>query len=603
MFYLKLALSGVKTRLKEHLVLLFGLMMSSAIFYMFQTLAQNKTFLTANSAISVISLIFQIGSVLLGIITFFYVFYANSFLLSLKQKEFGLFQLLGIRKRTTATLIFCETFVLGMGSILIGLLCGTALSFIVSRLLIQQLDLTITHYSLFLPAAALLTVLFYALLFLLAALNNAWKINRVPILKLLNGEKQTQTLPKLRWFHLVFALLALLMNALGYFFLFHIQAFLVAGIFAAMLLIVLGTYLFYATTFPFLLALLRKWPGNYRRGLSLFTLGQLQFRVKEFSRTLATITILLALSLGAITVGFSFHASIEETAQQTMYYDLTLSNPTAQQKKLIRQLKETTIVQLPYIQSGTTLHYNLADFQKKTFYSKLYTEKTAHKIVGPYTAGDFTKQAFSQQSLDFEESLGGSQTTTVQFETPAAYAQLKGQNGIRYLIKTQDFFGQLTTFKALTSKAALDATSDTQQSSSRYAIYAMQKQFLSGLTFMGFFLGIAFLVILASLFMFKILTGIEPDKRRYEILHSLGVERKQMRRSIQKEIGFLFGISAIVGVLHVLGGLQMFSLFFPNPYQHLGWPFLLFSLIYFLYYGITTYMYTYFVLPPRREKA
>jgi len=83
----KLSMSGLKSKLKDYIVLLVGLVMSISIFYMFQTLALNKAFIEANSVISSIQFVFHAGAVLLTIITFFYILYANSFLLSLRQKN------------------------------------------------------------------------------------------------------------------------------------------------------------------------------------------------------------------------------------------------------------------------------------------------------------------------------------------------------------------------------------------------------------------------------------------------------------------------------------------------------------------------------------
>ena len=80
----KLSLTGIKGRFKDYLVLFSGLIMSSAIFYMFEALATNKDFVTSNSPIGMAAIVFQIGSVLLGIITLVYIIYANSFLMSMR---------------------------------------------------------------------------------------------------------------------------------------------------------------------------------------------------------------------------------------------------------------------------------------------------------------------------------------------------------------------------------------------------------------------------------------------------------------------------------------------------------------------------------------
>jgi putative ABC transport system permease protein len=123
----KLALSGLKSKLQDYIVLLMGLVMSIAIFYMFQTLALNKVFIEANSIISWIQF-FHAGSVLLGIITFFYIVYANSFLLSLRQKEFGMYMMLGAKKHKVIILMFIETIVLGVASLVVGIAIGVGAS-------------------------------------------------------------------------------------------------------------------------------------------------------------------------------------------------------------------------------------------------------------------------------------------------------------------------------------------------------------------------------------------------------------------------------------------------------------------------------------------
>ncbi|MCG0732925.1 ABC transporter, permease protein [Lactiplantibacillus plantarum] len=101
----KLAMTGFKHRWRDYLVLFSGLIMSSAIFYMFEALATNQDFLKQNTSISMVGLIFQFGSVLLTIITLVYIGYANSFLLSMRKRDYGLFMLVGARKSKIGQLI------------------------------------------------------------------------------------------------------------------------------------------------------------------------------------------------------------------------------------------------------------------------------------------------------------------------------------------------------------------------------------------------------------------------------------------------------------------------------------------------------------------
>ena len=88
----KLAVAGLRTRIKDYMVLFSGLVISSAIFYMFATLAVNKEMIhKSNDLISFSAILFNIGIILLAMITFVYILYANNFLLGMRQKDYGLF--------------------------------------------------------------------------------------------------------------------------------------------------------------------------------------------------------------------------------------------------------------------------------------------------------------------------------------------------------------------------------------------------------------------------------------------------------------------------------------------------------------------------------
>ena len=141
----KLSLTGIKGRLKDYIVLFSGLVMASAIFYMFQSMASNEEFLKNNSTIGVVVIIFHFGTVLLGIITFAYILYANSFLMSMRQKDYAMFMMLGAKGRKIAQMIFIETFFVGIIATITGALAGIGLTKIVNDLLVQQLNIRPMH--------------------------------------------------------------------------------------------------------------------------------------------------------------------------------------------------------------------------------------------------------------------------------------------------------------------------------------------------------------------------------------------------------------------------------------------------------------------------
>ncbi len=81
----KLSLTGIKSRLRDYLVLFSGLVMASAIFTCLNQWQATKL-LKSNTIVAATVIIFRFGSVLLGIITFVYILYANSFLMTMRQK-------------------------------------------------------------------------------------------------------------------------------------------------------------------------------------------------------------------------------------------------------------------------------------------------------------------------------------------------------------------------------------------------------------------------------------------------------------------------------------------------------------------------------------
>ena len=113
---------------------------------------------------------------------------------------------------------------------------------------------------------------------------------------------------------------------------------------------------------------------------------------------------------------------------------------------------------------------------------------------------------------------------------------------------------------------------------------------------MGFFLGFAFLTMLASTLMFKVLSGAAGDKAKYRMLYQMGTRKQLLRRSIKAEIGVLFLLPALLGVIDVLFGLQLFKDLLENPYRSIWIPFTIFIILYSFYYLLTVKLYEKLVL-------
>ena len=163
---------------------------------------------------------------------------------------------------------------------------------------------------------------------------------------------------------------------------------------------------------------------------------------------------------------------------------------------------------------------------------------------------------------------------------------------------TKDVVANQAALKKLAaSQQKRDHALQGQVLGGRYSGYQMVNGMYSGLEFMGFFLGIAFLAMLASCLMFKILSGAAAVQHRYVMLEKIGTRTSELNNALRKEIAVLFILPGIVGVVHVLFGLKMFSfIMIGSPYTGIWLPFLIFAGLYLIYYLITVQIYRRIVL-------
>ncbi|MCT4457981.1 ABC transporter permease [Lactiplantibacillus paraplantarum] len=589
----KLAMTGFKHRWRDYLVLFSGLIMSSAIFYMFEALATNQDFLKQNTSISMVGIIFQFGSVLLTIITLVYIGYANSFLLSMRKRDYGLFMLVGARKSKIGQLIWLETLLVGVTATIVGILVGTGLTVGVSQILINSLGLTLHRFAAWYTPAAIATLLLYVGLFLIAGLFNLLALTKTPALKLLHSNDQPnrpQLKPARQLIEIVVGVIAI---AVGYWSMANLKTLQLMGIGIALVTIVLGTYLLFNAIFVWLMVALKRF-SFAQRGLNGFTLSQLSFRIRNYTKMLSIVAMLFALALGAITVGMGFHSQIPSMVNINNAYDMGLVNASKAEKAQIAAMKPKTTATYRFKATKKVVYFQADEFNRQPF-ATIHTEDKK-QLTFSTVRNDATKLQKSAENYQLMQLQSGVMVTaTPMFLSKAAYAKIAQPEQRLTVFATSSVIEHRTALDKL-AKHHFHTTSP-EQFGGRYAMYLMVNSMYSGLEFMGMFLGIAFLAMLASCLMFKILSGADADQHRYQMLDKVGTTKRQLTGAINKEIAVLFILPGIVGIVHVLFGLQMFKIMMiTSPYTGIWLPFLIFAGLYLLYYLITITIYRRIVL-------
>ena len=598
----KLSVTGIKNRLKDYLVLFSGLIVASMIFYMFLSIATNPVFISKDvyGREAYLNYIFTFGIILLVIITSVYLVYANSFLLSMRKHDYGMYMMLGAKSTRIGLLIFSETLLTGFLAVLLGIILGLGLTTIVTKVLVGKLGLEITHYKAILPSAITGTLLFFVIIFLLGALGNMRKLTRTSVIDLLHEDQTPINLnhhPILRGIE---AICGVLLLAVGYYVMTLPTNYIYLLIPTALVTIIVGSFFVFNGVFTAIINyLLNKKSFSYR-GINEFTLGQLKFRLQSYTKILTMISILFALALGAITVGLNFGSMKDET-QKSFYYDATIISQTPAVKKAEAKLTITNKQTYHYKEKGMHLYFNRAEFNKQplkemaVYFHDNQDNSPTYKVKTLATA-KLDKPQTTENSI-FSQMVPNGLPKKIHLVSPKRWLSIDGQEKFVSYINVKDFVHDFPVINQIQKQQLRENRNykDTYLNSKPY-YYSNVLGFTSAFEFMGFFLGIAFLTMLASTLMFKVLSGAASDKVRYQMLHEIGARPRLLRSSIRKEIGTLFTMPAILGIVDVLCGLQLFRSLLKAPYHNIWIPFTIFIVLYLGYYLLTVTLYEKIVL-------
>ncbi|RSL32372.1 ABC transporter permease [Salibacterium salarium] len=608
----KLAWNGMKSKRKDYIVLLTGLVMSIAIFYMFQTLALNKEFTAENAMINSMQLVFNVGSFLLAAVTFFYILYTNTFLLTLRQKEYGMFMLLGAKKRYIKNLMFVENVLIGIMALIIGIAAGTGLSALVARLIMGQMDMSLEGYQSFYYPSMLVTFAFFLFLFLVTAIWNHVKLSKIEVLELVNADNKADDTAVKEKVHVVTVIAGIVSLLIGYCSLIFMEQLREVGVFSSAIMTTLGTYLLFSSLIPVIVKRLknkRKWN---EKGIQSFTFAQLKFRVHRLKKLLATVVMLIALGAGAISGGMAFKNNGEVIADTAAVYDTRIHNPTTEEENILNDISFTETHEYRYKTDDEFDYFLKKDLknQRPLIRDDGSTDNTEVKrmeaaLPDQNNSLEERKENAKEGGMEAEHdwlyflnTLQDDYTRQPLIVSEGMYEDITSEEHTVFTGKSDDFMAYTEQWAALDEiRAEQMGGEEGTINTSKYAAYESYNTFATGTVFMGFFLGVAFLTMMASCLMFKVLSGANQDIPRYEMLRKIGVSKKLLEHSVYKELFLVFLFPAVLGVTHVLVGMNMFSFIIVQPYYRIWVSITLFLLIYTIYYLLTVKMYKGMVLP------
>lgn len=318
---MKIIFKNIKENKVDYGIYLTTMTIGFSIIYIFNSILYNelldriiKNFDKANGVFYAALMVVIIS---MGV----FMYYANSFFIKKRKKEFGIFMLLGMGKKKVAKMIFTENIVIGVIATIVGTIAGIILSQFITIAYLDIFNLkSIESMSWINSKALLVTIIVFWIFYLYVSLGSADIVNRYTLLQLFNDSKSSEKLFKEK---VIKGIPASILIVLGY--LTYPWAIVTLGlsVIVTLFIVVKGTYKLFNT--KIIEEIKKKKAGNgFEDKVKLVALSNLLFRVRSNARTLSTITILIASTLTTVgicsTLYFSGDSGINKEIAGSIYF-------------------------------------------------------------------------------------------------------------------------------------------------------------------------------------------------------------------------------------------------------------------------------------------
>ncbi|HEL1985376.1 TPA: FtsX-like permease family protein [Streptococcus suis] len=615
----RLALTNLKKNRRLYFPYALMTILSTAIAYIFASLAFHPDLGQVKGANGVIQVL-GFGMIVVMLAVAIMVFYANSFVMKQRSKEFGVYSILGLEKKHLFLMTFLENLVFSVGTILSGLLLGLALDKLFYALLLKAMQMPVVLASTF-QLKSLVTVLIYLFgIFALVSLFNIGKLGLTDSLKLVQGKKRGDKKPGFLWLQTFLALILLVAGyVIAQLVTSPIQA--VPSFFGATLLVILGTYLLFQAGVISLLNWLKHRQTYYYKPENFISVSNLIFRMRKNALGLATITILSTMFLVTMVGGLNIYIGGKDyiTNQNPNDYSIDVALKSTISKTQVEEWAGAIAEKagIP-VESKVVYPYQQAYFSEVTNQQvKFLTEKESwmdfsNQVGVGYILDKATYEKMTSQKLELAADQVAIYSKGVQYqagqtltfdEKEMKVAQVLPKNVTlghlpdhvtfnfsKYLvIVVQD----LTIFENLAENRYYmgfeSSLSEEEQVNSQevflsgtfeselwesnilpngtnaislaYRAYAMRSffSFAGSLFFIGLLLSLIFLMAVVLVIYFKQISEGYEDRDRFVIMTKVGLDEDQTRQSIRKQLLTVFFLPILLAFVHLAFAYKMLS--------------------------------------------
>ena len=412
---IKLSFRNIKKSFKDYAIYFFTLILGVAIFYVFNSIESQTVLLdVTNSTHEVIDLMTNMlsgASVFVAFILGFLIIYASRFLIKRRNKEFGIYMLLGMSKRKISMILFFETILIGIISLAVGLGLGVLLSQLMGMLVAHMFEADMTKYEfIFSSQACIKTIIYFGIMYVIVMLFNTVNIGKCKLIDLIQTNKKSEKV-KMKNPMLCTIVFIISAIALGY------AYYMVTGginetiktpedIFKPIVIGAVSTFFIFWSLSGLILKIVTSMKNLYVKGLNTFTFRQLSSKINTtvFSMTIISLMLFVTICVlsSALSLKNSMTANLDELAPADIQLEKRVLNEDwldqgyneeqiKNSKLSIREILEKFDFNIDsYLEES--VEYNLYQTEELTFGDTLgdnwETIKNTYTSLIPYNVAD-----------------------------------------------------------------------------------------------------------------------------------------------------------------------------------------------------------------------
>ena len=612
----KLAVSNLIKNRKLYYPFALAVLLAVTISYLFYSLTFNPKMVEMRGGSS-IQFTLQLGLVVVTLASAIIVLYANSFVMKNRSKELGVYGMLGLEKRHLIGMTFKELLIFGLVTVTAGIGIGALFDNLIFALLLKLSKMKVELVATFQWPVVLSILLVFGLIFLVIVFLNAIRIIRMDALQLSREKAKGEKKGRFLVFQTILGLLSL---GSGYYLAQSVTNALLAisTFFLAVILVILGTYLLFNAGITVFLKMLKKNKKYYYKPNNLISVSNLIFRMKKNAVGLATIAILSTMVLVTMSAATSIYNGSENIKKLLYPHDMSISGQNVEVEDLDQLLTQYAKEKNLTISTKDVLSYasfglssqdgtKLTTFAKgqnsvmpKTvflvFDQKDYEKMTGQKLnltnneVGLFAKNDGLKgqKAFSlnNQNYTIKQEIqqdflrdhvanqyvllisdynylvvSNLQDFLDKYQDSAIYTQLYGGMDVtaspeEQLKISDDFDAYVNNFSHNLKNEDGMVYGANIASESTVEMNAL----FGGVLFIGIFLSIIFMVGTVLVIYYKQISEGYEDRERFVILQKVGLDQKQIKQTINKQVLTVFFLPLAFAFLHLAFAYHMLSL-------------------------------------------